>query len=104
MSLSVHIKGVRHPDGKLRKMAEFKLRCDDLEIAYPDDLREYFKGTDALDSVDMGLIIRSAIEVDLRYDLQINGLIHGEVEYEDGAIIDLEKLPDDIKQLRIYMS
>tara|TARA_R110000824_G_scaffold526_3_gene3335 strand:+ start:5681 stop:5995 length:315 start_codon:yes stop_codon:yes gene_type:complete len=103
MSVSVSINGRRATDGKLLHMANLAIQCRELGVDYPPQLVEYFSGTDALDIDDVEGIMREAIEVDLQYDLEIPGLLHGEAEYGDGALIDLTKLPKDIVALRIHM-
>ena len=105
MSVNVHIYGVRDPDGKLGDMIQLMEQCDKLEIPYPDKLKEYFKGTEALDMGTSDLAIKAATEVSLgKWGLNIEGLVDGDVEYGDGMIVDLSKLPEDIKRLRISMS
>ena|GEM_PF-4722149 len=99
MSVSTHIVGQRNRGGKLGDMLDLKELCDKLQIHYPPELMEYFKGTAALASTSRESALQMATEV----DLDIEGLAAGSVEYGDGAVIDLTKLPDDIKRLRIYM-
>lgn len=107
MGASVFISGVREPDGKLGDMLDLLEQCDKLGVKYPPELVDYFKGTEVLEmKYDREAAIQTATEFDLEYGplAKINGLVEGNVEYGDGATIDLTKLPDDIKKLRIYMS
>ena len=105
MGVSVFVNGVRSHDGKLGEMADLKVLCDSNEMSYPPELVKYFEGSDALDMRERSDVIKAATEVSLRYDLRnIKGLTNGDVDYGNGMIIDLSKLPDDIKKLRIYMS
>ena len=100
------MSGVRDPDGKLGEMMDLKEQCNKLNADYPQQLVDYFDGTDVLDSGgDRDYLVRMATEVGLKYGgLKIDGLVEGDVEYGDGMTIDLPKLPDDIKKLRVYMA
>lgn len=102
MSMSVNIKGVReHRNSKLSDMVDLKLLCDKLKIEYPDDLKLFFRNDeDILDSSSRDYILQEAREVDL-VDIDPD-IVIGDVLYGNGAIINLDKLPSDIKQLRIY--
>lgn len=103
MSVSVYICGVREADGKLGQMVDLKLLCDQNNMSYPPELVEYFEGTEALDLATRDDAIDAATETNLRYDLNIDGLTTGDVEYGRGMLVDLAKLPSDITKLRIYM-
>jgi len=85
-------------------MLNLREQCDKLCVAYPPELVEYFRGTEALDMATRSDATKAVIEVDLEYDLKIDGLVQGRVCHEDGMLIDLAKLPDDIALLRIYLS
>ena len=100
---SVSVVGQRDPDGKLADMVALKELCQKNSVTYPDELKEYFKGTDALEMKDAEGTIREATEVGLN-ELKIDGLLDGDVEYGCNMIVDLTKLPDDIKKIRIYVS
>jgi len=103
MSVDVYVSGIRDADGKLSDMLDLKSQCDKLHIAYPPELREYFRGSDALGMSDRADAARAAVEVDLSAYGPLPGVADGSVEEGDGMVIDLSKLPDDIKRLRIYM-
>jgi hypothetical protein len=103
MGVSVYVNGIRAADGRLGEMAALKLQCDSLGISYPVELETYFKGTDALDMDVAEDIVVAATEMNLKYDLRIDGLVDGDPEYGDGMVIDLRKLPKDIIQLRVSM-
>lgn len=104
MSVSININGIREPDTKMRDMVELMKQCDKLGIPYPQELEDYFAGTEALDMELPEDAIEAATEVSLQYGLGITDLVEGIVEYGDGAVINLSLLPDDIKKIRIYMS
>ena len=103
MSVDVYVSGIRDADGKLSDMLDLKSQCDKLHIAYPPELREYFRGSDALGMSDRADAARAAVEVDLSAYGPLPGVADGSVEEGDGIVIDLSKLPDDIKRLRIYI-
>ena len=104
MGVSVDVNGVRNADGKLAKMIELRFQCDELGTSYPLELIDYFEGTDALEYDSSEKMLREMMEVSLKYGLNIPGLLGGDIEYGDGLIIDLTKMPEDIKRLRVYMS
>jgi len=104
VSVNVRIVGVRASDGvMLGKMINLKLMCDELKTEYPKELRAYFENTDAIERTGRDGILRAATEVDLQYGLKVEELIKGEVYEDRGLVIDLEKLPLDIKWLRVFM-
>ena len=103
MSVSVFIAGQRDEDGRLRGMANLKTECDRMGLSYPPELIAYFEGTEALEHDSIDAIVRCATEVNLKYELKVDGLIEGDPAYGEGAIIDLSKLPTDICRLRVYM-
>lgn len=102
MSVSVHINGVRDPEDGLREMAELVLRCRKLGFDPPKEVADALGEAVYLGNVDE--IVRFATEVSLKYNLKIDGLIEGDAEYGNGVVVDLTKLPPDIKKLRVYMS
>ena len=101
MSVSVFIHGVRNADKGLADMVALKVQCDKVGASYPDILRTYFHGTDALDYANPERILQSALEVDLT-DLQIEGLLDGDAAYDEGLTVHLDRLPPDITRLRIF--
>lgn len=103
MSVDVYIRGVRNADGRLADMVALKVQCDKVGASYPDMLREYFYGTDALDYKEPVHILQSALEVNLT-DLQIDGLLDGNVAYGEGLTVRIDRLPPDITSLRIFCS
>lgn len=103
MGASTYIVGIRSEEGTLREMAHLALECDRLGVSYPKEIEDYFEGTEALEHSTLENMIIAATEVDLEDDLNIEGLVEGDVRYHNGAVIDLNKLPRDIKFLRVYM-
>ena len=97
-----HINGVRDQDGKLNDMLDLKGMCDKLNTAYPKELEDYFSDTEVLDlNLPKDELKRRASEVCL--ESAHEGLIvEGRIPYGDGALIDLEKIPKDIKYIRVF--
>ena len=103
MSVDVYVSGIRDADGKLSDMLDLKSQCDKLRIAYPLELRDYFRGSDALHMSNRADAERASVEVNFSSYGPLPGVATGCVEEGDGMVIDLSKLPDDIKRIRIYM-
>ncbi len=100
MSVSVNIVGVASVDkGKFKDMMDLKKLCDKQKVDYPKQVKAFFDkyGPEDWDDMDNEYIQESMGEVN------IDDAITGEVEY-GGAVLDLTKLPDGIKSLKIYMS
>ena len=105
MGASVSVYGVREPEGKLGSMVDMVIQCKDLDITIPPEVEDYFEGTDATHMRTREEMIREATETSLKYGFHsIDGLTEGDVEYDNGMLVDLSKLPEDIKFLRISMS
>jgi len=105
MSVNTYVSGIRNKTARFDDMVDLKMFCDKLTVSYPEELIDYFNGTDALEMDDKADVIKEALEVSLNYDLcGIVGLTKGNIDTDDGMIVDLSKLPDDITKLRIYMS
>jgi hypothetical protein len=62
--------------------------CEQNEVDAPDDVAAYL-GADECEPSDIGR------EVSLNYE--------GRPEYDDGALIDLEELPNGVKSIRVFM-
>ena len=103
MSVTVSLKGRRGSDGKLAEMARLAFNCNGLKCDYPPQVVDYFRGSDALDHGSIEGIMQAAIEVDLKYELP-EVLSGSGVEYGEGMVIDLKKLPDDIVAIRVCMN
>ena len=105
MSVNVYVAGQRDSDGKLAQMADLLVRCNTLDVEPPAEVAAYFSDIELHGCPTVEKLIDAATEVSLHYDdLTIEGLLEGDVEYGDGLVIDLTKLPEDIKRLRVYMS
>ena len=104
MGASVRVKGVRDPDGKLGSMILLKEQCDKVGASYPVEMVQYFAGVDELEFATKEELILKCCEHDVVYEMKIEGLVEGNPDEGDGMIIDLSKLPADIKKLRVYMS
>lgn len=107
MSVDVRVACIRDRSaGLLRQMAELKLHCDQLHVSYPHEVKSFFDGTHALQLSEVEDIVRVAAEIDLKELLLVRAIddcTSGDVEYDNGMVIDLVKLPSDVKKLRIYM-
>lgn len=97
MGADVYIQGIRKPDPELEKMVDFVLKCNELNMNYPDKIEEYFKGTNSLDYRTKEDMINEALSVDLE------DCVFGDVEYGDGAYIDFKKVPSGVDKIRVYM-
>lgn len=49
MGCRVQVKGMTEPTDKSEKMFKLKEACDQADTSYPEELVEYFKGTDVLE-------------------------------------------------------
>jgi hypothetical protein len=105
MGCHTYAVGIRDLDGKFKDMVDLKLMCDKTKVSYPQELEDYFKkaikeyGSDDLKYLSEERMTSIMTEMAIPKDART-----GDVEYNDGMIIDLSKLPADIKKIRIYMS
>lgn len=94
--MGIHIRGVRDLDGEFQKMLEVKLACDKAGIEYPDAVDSYFDGA-AEESEEY---LRHEME-----ELDITQAVSEEpAEDYDVRLIDLSKLPTDVKQIRVTIT
>jgi hypothetical protein len=92
MSVSVYIIGLKEPaPDYLAKLKAYKA-CEEANVEPPPELLDYFDG------VQSEYIPGDGMEV------EIDEAVNGDVEYGDGAVIDLSKLPEGVTKIRVYMS
>ncbi len=105
MGCSVFAVGIRDLDGRFKDMVALKLMCDKTKTSYPKELLAYFEdaieehGTDELEDLEEETMERIMKEVNIPDEA-----CEGDVDTDDGMLIELSKLPDDIKTIRVYMS
>jgi hypothetical protein len=107
MGVNVQVNAVFDPDGKLGRMLDLKEACEAVNASYPKELSDYFAGTDVLHGLSREQALQEMTERSLIHDELIksyHGLTEGKPEYGNGMLIDLSRLPDGVKKLRIYMS
>ena len=94
MSVTVHIKGVKHSTPEHKAKIEAYRACFRAQVAVPDELNDYFEGVRpfhvSLDADTMEVDVRAAVS--------------GDVEYGQGALVHLDKLPAGVTAIRVYMS
>jgi len=98
MGASTYIVGIRDLDKKFKSMLQLRQSCDKVGATYPKELETYFGDHIVLSDEDLPGGMAEVTLSDLK------GAIEGDMEYGDGAFIDLTKLPSDIKKIRIYMN
>ncbi len=103
MSISIGIVGIVDFDkGKFKNMLELKRLCDKNEADYPKKLCDFF---DQYFKDEEGY--KNWKELDNDYikecmgEVRIENAVKGEVMYGDGAIVDLSKLPEGIKFIKV---
>lgn len=97
MGMSTHVTGVRDLDGQFSKMIAVKLACESAGIDYPDDVENYFNGEPENSEADLRL---NMAEVDIKTAVtKDNGR-----EMENSFVVDLSKLPEEVKAIRFTNS
>lgn len=96
MGMSTHIIGIRdlEPNSQFEKMINVKLACEAAGVDYPDEVCNYFDGSEG-DSVEY-----------LREELLHRDLEDVATTYSDTACsgyeIRVEDIPKDVKTIRFY--
>ena len=91
MGVSVHVTCIRPPTAEYKKKLRAYKSCIEAEVTPPRELCRFFEDRD--DPSEDGM------ETDLPHEAT-----DGEVEYGEGMVIDLAKLPPGTTRLRVYMS
>lgn len=95
MGMSSSVAGVRDLDGTFAKMAAVKKACDDAKVAYPQELKAYFKHPG------------ESIEY-LRSEMESVDIAVAVIERSEGAVnfweVNLAKLPEGVKAIRFSNS
>lgn len=100
MGASIFIKGVREQkNDDIEQMFNLARHCRDLKVDYPKQVKEFFGDVIHLKCfpIDYDEVLERMLEGD------IGSAVTGDVEYGNGAVIDLTKLPPGIKQIRVFM-
>lgn len=91
MGMSSIVKGVRDLDGKFASMMKIKLACDEAEVDYPIEVREYFRFPDGPEDY-------------LRREMEEVSLCDCVEQYfrdgTHGFEVDLSKVPEEVKSIR----
>jgi hypothetical protein len=93
MSMSMHVQGFIPPDEKFQKMLKAYRACEVAGVEVPPEVDKFFneEQPDA-----------AGVKIDLSYDEKYKGVVQ---EYQNnncqGYEINLEKLPKDIKIIRV---
>ena len=101
MSTTVSIALIHKAPPELDDMVELKQLCDKLKAEYPERLKRFFAGTEALDVTENYDIKR------LYYEHPTNsvpGCAEGNMERDGSVTIDLTKLPDSVTGIRVHYS
>ena len=93
MGMSTHVIGFKPPDAKWKKMKEARDACEEAGIDIPDDIDDFFDGEPPDDN---------GVEIWLEKEECCS-------EWDDGDMragfeIDVDKLPKDVKIIRVYNS
>lgn len=92
MSMSTGVLGFKPADEKFYKMKEVFESCQELGIAPPDEVDDYFDGYGV-----EGDGVRVEIE-------ELECCTEYKADMENGYEIDITKLPKDVKIIRFYNS
>ena len=109
MSASIHVVGLRDLDGQFAKMAAIKKMCEDSGVSYPKEVVEYFDVDDdgSQPDEDISYYREQMEEIDLDPDCTDERTPWWEEldeEMVNGCIIDIAKLPPEVKRIKFYVS
>ncbi len=91
MSMSTHIAGFRPPDEQWQKMKAAWEACEDAGAEIPDMVTQFFEDEGPGDKPGMEVLLG---DVCVEYS----------AEMISGYEIDISKLPDDVKIIRVWNS
>lgn len=90
--MSTHVKGIRPPDEKWRRMKAVYESCKAADIQIPDEVQEFFNWETP---DEKGVIVEiEMLECTSKY----------KDEYSEGLEINIDLLPTDIQIIRFYNS
>lgn len=93
MSMGTHVEGFIPPDAKFQKMLRAYRACEEAGIPIPPDVWKFFNE----ESPD-----EAGVRIDLSYDKKYKDAVY---EFQNDACqgyeIQLDKLPKDIKVIRV---
>lgn len=95
MGMSSHIVGVRDLDGQFQKMIKVKLACEEADIAYPQEVVDYFNYPE-----EPVHYLRRAME-EVNIDEAVSQTCK---DAQDIFEVDLSKLSPEIKAVRFINS
>jgi len=98
MGMSTHIKGIRDMDGKFKEMLDIKKFCDGKKVSYPKEVCEYFDG---MEEESEEVIIEEMFEVNIE---KTEAVTEFSGDMQQGFIVDVSKIPKDIKEIKFYNS
>lgn len=104
LDVYLHVQGVKPPDAKWRKMRDVWNSCLEAGISIPDEVFDFFgeegpcEDGVVVDLLEMG-VLRSRGD-----DSKNNACVVRKIDedHQQGYVIDVTKIPEDVKVLRIY--
>ena len=91
--MSTHVEGFIPPDAKFKKMLKAYRACEEAGVAIPADVDKFFNGEPPDEA---------GVKLDLTYDKRYKDAV---TEYQNdacqGVEIDIDKLPKDVKVVRV---
>lgn len=108
MSVSINVEGIRDLDVNFKKMYDVLIQCKKAGVSLPKEVVAYFREncSEEYDIIDEEYLMREDYsKEDLAKFVRTVDLyryMSGSVMYDDGATISLDKIPSDVKTLRIY--
>lgn len=91
MGMSTHAVGFRPPDKQWKKMKRIWEDCEEAGVSIPKEVEKFFQGESPGDAPGMEIDLGEAVT---RYN----------AEMCDGYEIDVTKLPEGVKIIRVYNS
>ncbi len=96
MGMSKHVVGVRDLDGRFAKMLAAKLACEEADVEYPNEVRNYFSCLGAEATADNLRIEMQQVDIEIAVRKWADG------DCRDGFEVELALLPEGVKAIRFY--
>ena len=90
MSVDVYMVGLKEPTEEYLDKLKAYRACDNAGVEAPEELYSFFDGDSPWALREDGM------------ECEICEAVEGEVMYDDGAVIDLSKLPKGVTKIRVY--
>ena len=104
LDVYLHVEGVKPPDEKWLQMKNVWDSCQAAGIEPPEEVWKFFEGEDPCEDgvvvklLDKG-VLRSYLDSSEDRSCVVREI---DTDHQQGFVIDLEEIPDDIKILRVY--